>query len=116
MRMHSGAIIPIERLGHEGHGFVMPARDIAHNIFVHHHLIGHLDQGIESKVDFGLARCGHFMMMLLHLDSDFFHLPAHFRPDILLRVDRSHGEIAFLMARAGPEVDSVFPRIPDAFF
>jgi hypothetical protein len=46
---------PIQRFGHEGHGVAGLVGHVLEHIFEPHELVGHLQQGFEAHVDFGLA-------------------------------------------------------------
>src|SRR5688500_6803085 len=55
------------------------------------------------------------MVMFLNGDADPLHLADHFATDILLRVSRRHGEIAFLVPDLSSEVHAFFPGVPHTF-
>ena len=82
------AVIAEERLGHESDRFVVPLGDVAHDVFVILHVVGHHFQRREPDVDFGLARGRDFVMLALDRDAGFLQLEAHFVADVLQGVGR----------------------------
>ena len=98
MRMHAGPVVPEDRLGHEGRGFAMPAGHVLDDVLVHHQFVRRLDQRTEADIDFRLARRRRLVMMLLNGNPDLLHLQDHLAADILLRIGRRNGKVAFLMA------------------
>ena len=75
-----------------------------------------LHERVESNVDFGLAGGRHFVMVLFDLHAALLHLQDHFRADVLLRVGRRHGKVAFLGADFSAQVDAFLAHVPHAFF
>ena len=70
--MHTAAVVGVERFRHEGDGFTMPFRDVAHDVLVVLHPVAHLFHCREANVDLGLARGGDFVMLSFNGDTGFF--------------------------------------------
>ena len=97
--MHAGAVVVEERLGHERGDLVVAARDVLDDVLVPEDLVRHRQQGVEAHVDFALAGGGHFVVVHFDRDTDLLHLDDHLAADVLQRVVRRDGEVAFLEAR-----------------
>ena len=67
VRVHARTVVAIQRLGHEGRRLAVPPRDVFDDVFVEHHVVGRLDQGVKPKVNFSLAAGSHFVMLALDL-------------------------------------------------
>src|SRR4030043_239003 len=68
MDVHAGAVVAVERLGHEGRHLIVPVGDVLDDVLVPHHLVGHGHQSVELHVDLGLA--GSRNLMVVDLDGD----------------------------------------------
>jgi len=89
---------------------------ILNDVFVEHHVVGGLDQGIEAEIDFGLAGGGHLVMLAFNLDAQLFHEQAHLGADVLLGIGRADGKIPFLVADFVAEVGHFLATgVPDGF-
>jgi hypothetical protein len=64
--MHSGAVILEDRLGHERDRLTMTASHILDDVFVLHHVVGHLGKRIEAQVNLRLAGSSHFVVVDLN--------------------------------------------------
>ena len=113
--VHAAAVVGKQRLGHEGSGFAVLIRHIAHDVLEQHHVVGRLHQRVELLVDFGLAAGGDFVVMALDDDADLLHDLDHFGSQILIVVGRRQREVAFLVTRAVAQVVFGAARIPAAF-
>jgi len=116
MGMHAGAVVAEDRLGHEGHGHAVALGYVFTNVLIPGQPVRHLHQALKAHVDFGLARGGHFMVLLLDPDADLLHLQHHLSADILQRVGGRYGEIALLITRLVAQIAAVLTAVPRAFF
>ena len=114
--MHTAAVVGVERFRHEGDGFTMPFRDVAHDVLVVLHPVAHLLHRCEPNVDLGLAGGSDFVMLSLDGDARFFQFQTHFVTDVLQCVRRRNREITFLRANFVAEVWELLARaIPMSF-
>src|ERR1039458_3453604 len=75
---------------------------------------GRAHQGVEAKINLGLAAGGHFMVLALDLDAQFLHDQAHLGADVLLGVVGGDGEITLLVADFIAQVGGFVPAaVPD---
>ena len=72
--VHTGTVVFKQRLRHERDGLAMTFGDVLEDVFEPHELVGHLDQGSEPHVDFGLTRGGDLMMLSLNGDAQAFQV------------------------------------------
>ena len=90
--------------------------DIFQDVLVEHHGVGGLDEGVETKIDFGLAARGDFMMLTLDAHTQLLQDEAHFGADILLSIDRGHWEIAFLVTNLVAQIGHLIAAgVPNGF-
>ncbi len=99
MHVHAVAIVTDDRFRHEGQSLTLGMRHVLQSVFEDLHLVGFLGQRIRGDVDFPLACRCHFVMMDLKFQSQLFAGHSHRAANILLRIDRRHGEVAALNAR-----------------
>ena len=124
--VHAGAVVLEQRLGHEGHGVAVLIGDVLDDVLVEHHLVGHVDQGLEAHVNLGLAGRGDLVVLHLDLDAGLDELQHHVGAEILELVHRWHREVAALVAGTESEVGAAVPTggavhpvraaIPDTLF
>ena len=69
MRVHAGAVVLEEGLGHEGDGVAALRRGVLDDVLELHDLVGHLKQRVEADVDLRLAGDADFMVMHFRLDA-----------------------------------------------
>ncbi|EDM72004.1 hypothetical protein RAZWK3B_17838 [Roseobacter sp. AzwK-3b] len=98
VHVHAGAIVAIDRLGHEGGRLAVGLCHVVDHVFVFLKLIGLRGQRAEDQAQLVLAR-RHLVVVLVDLHAKALHGAEHFRADILTIVDRVYGEIAALDAR-----------------
>ena len=104
MRVHAGAVVAENRLGHEGRGHPMAHGHVLDDVFVPGQPVGHLGQRLEAHVDFSLT-CGRdFVMLLLDADAHALHLEHHLGADVLQGVHGRYREIAGLVLDLVAEV------------
>ncbi len=101
--VHAGAVVAVDRLGHEGRGLAVDLRDLRDAVFVDLHAVGHHHQRRELQAELVL-RGRHFVVMLLHLAAHARHGAEHFRAHVLRRVLRRHREIALLESDVVAEI------------
>jgi hypothetical protein len=70
MRVHTRPVVAEEGLGHEGDGLPVRASDVADDVLVGHHLVGHPRQGLVAEVDLALAARGDLVVMELAGDAE----------------------------------------------
>ena len=97
MGVHARPIVPKERLGHEGGRLAVLAGDVLDDILVHHHVVGRLDQRVETEINLRLAAGGHFVMLAFDLDAQLLQHQAHLRANVLLRVVGRHRKVSLLV-------------------
>ena len=73
--------------------------DHVHDIFVDLHAVGRFGKRAEGQAQFVLGG-RDFMVVLVARQAHFKHGRNHLAANVLSRIDRSHGEIAALGARA----------------
>ena len=119
VHVHARAVVPEERLGHEGGGLAVLARPTFLTTYLYIiTLVGHLEQRVEAHVDLGLAGGGH--LVVVHLDRDARRSISV--STISERMSWSwsvggHREVAFLVARPGSPGCGRrcrLPGVPDA--
>src|SRR5208337_2187338 len=112
--MHTGTIVPEERLGHKGRDHTEFPCHVLDDIFVHHAIVRHFDQRTIPHIYLILARGCHFMVVHFYGNSCLNHPVDDATPYILERVVWRYREIAFLVAGFVPEVGLFVPaRVPD---
>src|SRR5688572_23630677 len=116
MRMHAGAVIPKDRLRHEGRRFTVPAGHVFDNVLVHHQFVRRVDQRTEADIDFGLTRRRRFMMVLFNGNPNLLHLQDHLSADILLCIMRWDWKVSFLMPNFCAQVMAFLTYVPGASF
>ena len=110
MGVHAGAIIAVERFGHERDALVVLLRHVAHDVFVILQMVRHRFHRGETNVDLGLARGRDFMMLALDRNPGFLQLQTHFVANVLQTVGGPDGEIAFFRANLVTKIWKLFPR------
>ena len=100
MHVHAVAVVADERLRHERQRLAVPVRNVLQRVLENLDLVGFLGQRVRSDVDLALARSCHLVMMDLELKTHLLAGHRHGGTDVLLRVDRRHGEIAAFDAGA----------------
>src|SRR3989440_570172 len=98
VRVHAGAVVPEDRLGHEGDGLAVSQRDVLEDVLVPGHLVRALEQALEADVDLRLTRGRHLVVLLLHLDAHLLQHQHHLAADVLQGVGGGDGEVALLVA------------------
>ena len=109
MDVHAGAVVAEDRLGHEGGGLARAARRVLDDVLVEHHAVGHAQQRVEAHVDLALPTGGDLVVLRLDGDAAGFHRQHHRGAQVLQRVVRRDGEVAFLRAHAVAEVGAAVP-------
>ncbi len=72
---------------------------------VRHHL-----HRCETKIDFGLARGGDFVVLTLNGNASLLELETHFVADVLLAVGRGDGEVTLFRANLITEIRKLLAR------
>ena len=116
VRMHTGAVVPKDRLGHEGGCFAMPAGHVLDDVLVHHQFVCRLDQRVEADINFRLARRRRLVVVLLNGNPGLLHLQDHLAADILVCISRRDRKVAFLVTDFPAQVVAFLPNVPGAFF
>ncbi len=102
--VHAGAVVPEERLGHEGDRVAVLDRGVLDDVLVQHQVVGGLEQRAEPEVDLGLAGGAHLVVLHLGLDAGVDQAADHLGAQVGEVVHRRHREVAALVARLVPEV------------
>jgi len=97
--VHAGAVVALQRLGHEGGRLAVGVGDVVDHVFVFLDLVGLFGEAREDQAQLVLAR-GDLVVVLVHLHADALHGRQHLRAQVLRVVDRVDREIAALDARA----------------
>ena len=95
MAVHPRAIVPHDRLRHEGCRLAIGVGDVVDDIFVDLHVVRHPHQAGEFHAELVLGG-GDLVMMLLHHDAHFSHHRQHLRAHVLGRIHRVDREIPAL--------------------
>ena len=98
------------------------ARDVARDVLVELHHVGHAHERLEAQVDLRLAGAADLVVVDLDLDAHALERERHPAAQVVQRVERGHGEVALLRAVAVAEVagDGVavaaeaLARVPEA--
>src|SRR5262249_14168111 len=96
--MHSAAIVPEHRFGHEGCRLAVIEGSILHDVLEEHDVVGGSDESVESEIDFALAATGDLMVVHFRLDTDRLKILDYVGPQILKRVNRRDRNISFFVA------------------
>ena len=123
--VHAGAVVAVDRLGHEGQDLVVTVGHVPHHVLRQHHRVRLIAQGAVLEVDLALARRGDLVVVDLHAHAQVHQRGDDLGADVLLGVDRRRGEIAALVLRTVGQVRRVFAvpcaedagvaaRVPDA--
>jgi len=117
VRVHAGAVVAEERLGHETGGLAVLLGDVLDDVFVNHHPVGGGDERAETVVNLRLAGGGDFVVLLFDFDAQFFHRQHHLGADVLLGVGGWDREVTFLVPDFVAEIRRfIATAVPDAFF
>ena len=118
MHVHSGAIITVDRLGHEGRGLTVTQCDIFDDVLILHHIVSHRHHLIETKVNFALPGSTHFVVLALHLQTAIDQCLHHVVTDIHQMIVGRHWKVATLvtdlMAQVGTLILATIPFSFDA--
>src|SRR6266849_6989997 len=102
--VHAGAVVAVDRFGHEGRGLAVDVGDLVDAVFVDLHLVGHAHHGGELEAQLVLGGAD-LVVVLLDLAAHPRHGAEHLRAHVLGGIQRRHREIAFL-------VPMWWPRLP----
>lgn len=118
VHVHARTVVAHDRLRHERGGLAVGVRDVLDHVLLQLGPVGALHQRAELRADFVLALARHFVVMHFNRNAQRFQDQAHFRADVLERVDRGDREVAALLARtvAGVAVLEFLARRPRRFF
>merc|ERR1719499_1012730 len=117
MLVHSGPAVQVQRLGHEGGGKTMLLGDVSHDVLVPHELIGNVNEGSESEVNFALTGSTDLVVVGFHVHANRSHEGTHVVSAVLKGVEGSRGEVSFLGSVLVGKVSSSFlsSRVPEGF-
>ena len=116
MRVHAAPVVGEEGFRHECDGLAMRLRHIANDVFVQHHVIRRLQQGVEALVDFALPARSDFVVVALDVQAAPDHGFHHLAPQILVVVRGRYREITFFIPGPVAEVVSFAAAVPPSFF
>ena len=100
VHVHAGTVVANDGLGHEGGGFAVGMGHVVHAVLEYLYFIGLLHHGVEAHANLTLAGGGHLVVVHLDVQAHLLHGGTHGGADIVQRVNRRHGEVAALHARA----------------
>ena len=107
---------PLKRLGHEGYSLTVAVGNVLDDILEPLQLVSHVNQGGETHVDFSLTTSSNLVMLALDADSNLLKFKNHLITQVILRVNRRTGEVAFLVTRLVAQVGELFTAgVPGAF-
>ena len=61
--VHAGAVVGVDRLGHEGDRLAVALGDVLDNVLVELDVVGHLQQVVKAHVDLALAGRADFVVV-----------------------------------------------------
>ena len=99
MRVHTGAVVAEDGFGHKGSRLGVRSGYVPNDVFVIHHIVGHLRKRRVLHVDLALASSANLVVMDLDRNAHSHQLQDDLRSDVLKRVGGRHREIAFLVAQ-----------------
>ena len=99
VHVHARAIVLVHRLRHEGRRLTIGRGHVVDHVLVELHPVRHRRERRELEAKLVLRR-GHFVVVLFGVEADLAHDGEHLAAHVLLGVDRRHGEVATLRARA----------------
>jgi len=100
VHVHARTVVANHGLGHEGGGLAVGMSDVADHVLHRLQFVRLAQQRVELHADFALARVGDFMVVHLDRLPQRFQHRAHFRAQIVQRIDWRHREITALHAGA----------------
>ena len=115
MGVHAAAGVLEQGLRHERHRLAVLVGDVADDVFVQHHVVRRLHQGVESLIDFTLPACRHFVVMTLDVHAALDHGLDHLAAHVLVMIGGRNREVAFFVARTVAQVIALAARVPAAF-
>src|SRR5690606_10147515 len=115
--MHAAAVVPMDRLRHEGGCLAPAAGGVVDDVFVLHQMVRALHQGVVTEVDLALSGRCDFMMMPLDPYACGDEQTADLRAKIMQAVYRLDGNITAFRFYFEAEVAAFFLSacIPMAF-
>ena len=121
VRVHAGAVVTKERLGHERRRLAVLMGYRLDDVLVDLDGVTYGHHGAVVESDLGLSRRGHLVMVLVDVQAGVHHRKDDMGAQVLLGVRRREREVAALQPRAMREVRSVVliegaARVPDALF
>ena len=96
--VHAGAVIALDRLGHEGCGLAVGRGDVVHHVLVELQLVGNPGQVVEGHAQLVLGG-RHLVVVLVHVHAHGDQGRGHLGADVAGLVDRVDREVAALDAR-----------------
>jgi hypothetical protein len=102
--VHAGAVVAVERLGHEGDGLVVLLGDVLDDVLVDQELVGHPHEVGEPHVDLALPARGHLVVLGLDVDAAVDHRLHHLVADVHELVRGGHREVALLVPQLVAQV------------
>ena len=100
VRVHAGAVLAVNRLGHEGGEEAVAVRDVADDEPERRQVVRRLERRRVAEIDFVLSR-GDFVVARLHLEPHRDQVPDDEAPDLLGPVHGRLVEIAAVVVRLG---------------
>src|SRR3569833_550544 len=118
VNVHTAAVVTHEWFGHECSGLAVTLRDIQDRVLEDLHFVGLFDERAGADADLALAAGGNLVVMDFDFQAHLFQRETHCRADVLEGIDRWHGEVATLDARAVPLVAAFIflRRVPGALY
>ena len=94
--VHARAAIACQRLRHEGSGLLVELGGVLHHVLESLHVIGGVQQSIETVVNLLLATRSHLVVRALNMEANILQVLTDFVTKILHMVIRSSREVATL--------------------
>ncbi len=113
--VHSAPVVLKDGFRHEGYRVAVAPCDIAHDVFIHLHLVGDAHKGVVFDVYLRLPSGADLVVLHLYFHADLAQGEHHLSAQVLQGVGRWAGEVASLEAHLVAEIRRLLaPRVPFA--
>ena len=76
--MHATSVVTKDRLGHKCSCFSVEVGNIFNDVLISTHVVSHFEEGVETKVNPGLARSSYFVVLAFNIEAELCHDKGHF--------------------------------------
>src|SRR3982074_2557065 len=102
--MHAGSAVPIERLWDKGRCLAILISSVANDVFEYLQIVGSAQHRCVAKVDFALARGGHFVVMTFDGDATLSENQRNLRAKIAQGINWRNRNVPFFATNVIAEV------------